>query len=74
MEVNIRTVMATWIIAGGVWAAGVIGLSATGICGETGVVTDAGQTQGIYTHTGAWTPYQPPSGKYTVTVRSQRLL
>jgi len=65
---NTRTVMATWLIAG------LVGLSATGICAESEEVANAAQTQQVYTHTGAWTSYQHPSGKYTISVRAQRPL
>lgn len=71
---NTRTVMATWLIAGGVWVAGLVGLSATGICAESADVANAAQTQQVYTHTGTWTSYQHPSGKYTISVRAQRPL
>ena len=71
---NSRTIMATWLIAGGVWLAGLVGLSTTGICAESVDVANAGQSEQVYTHTGTWMPYQKPSGRYTVTVRSQRPL
>lgn len=71
---NYRTVMSTWVIAGGVWAAGLVGLSATGICAETEAVNNAAAVEKVYQHTGTWMSYQHPSGKYTVTVRTQRPL
>ena len=71
---NTRTVLATWLIAGGVWIAGLVGLSAAGICAESVDLAKANQTQRVYTHTGTWVPYQHPSGKYTISVRAQRPL
>ena len=71
---NTRTVLATWLIAGGVWIAGLVGLSATGICGESVDMVNATQSQQIYTHTGSWMSYQHPSGKYTISIRAQRPL
>ena len=76
---NYRTVMSTWIIAGGVWAAGLVGLSATGICSETeadlnSTRSTAAHPEIVYLPAGSWMSYQHPSGKYTVTVRSQRAL
>lgn len=71
---NTRTVMATWLFAGGVWIAGLVGLSATGICGESVDPMNAAQAPQVYTHTGAWMSYQHPSGKYTISIRAQRRL
>ena len=74
LRMNYRTVMSTWIIAGGLWVAGMVGLSATGICGEAEISRDTAHSEIVYRHTGTWMPYQHPSGKYTVSIRSQRPL
>ena len=68
-----RQVLAAWVIGGGLWLAGMAGL---GLHAGAAAVAETCATDEVTTaaflHTGSWSTYQTPSGKYTVTVRSVR--
>ena len=68
-----RQVLAAWVIGGGLWLAGMAGL---GLHAGAATVAETCATDEVTTaaflHTGSWSTYQTPSGKYTVTVRSVR--
>ncbi len=63
-----KQVIAAWIMGGGIWLLGMAGLLVvplytTDLNAKTTVSAD------YYSHSGAWTTVQHPSGKYSVVVR-----
>ena len=68
-----RQFVAAWLIGGGIELAGLAGLMVfPGTPASEG--WDAGATSSLayYAHTGSWSTYQHPSGKYSVVLRSLR--
>ena len=68
-----RQILAAWVVGGGLWLAGLagLGLHAGATTDDQTLATDA-VTTATFLHTGSWSTYQTPSGKYTVTLRSVR--
>lgn len=70
---RLRSVISAWILGGGIWALGMLGLFAAPLLAtETGAEARAQPVTTAYIHTGSWATYQHPSGKYTVRVRTVR--
>ena len=68
---RLSNVLSAWILGGGIWAFGMLGLFAVPLlCSEAGAEVRGQPTATAYTHTGSWTNYQHPSGKYTIRVRA----
>jgi hypothetical protein len=69
-----RQILATWVIGGGLWLAGMVGLGLhTGAASEDQACSTDAVTTAAFLHTGISSTYQTPSGKCTVSLRSVRL-
>ncbi len=68
---RLRSVISAWILGGGIWALGMLGLFAAPLLAtESGAEARESTTVTAYIHTGSWATYQHPSGKYTVRLRT----